>query len=197
MLYPSSENLLPVDGVVRYFGALLSEQQADEYFAQLMHEVDWQHDQVRMFGKLITTKRKIGWYGDKPFGYTYSQMKKTALPWTPGLSALKSWAEQVTGHTYNSCLANLYHDGSEGMAWHSDAEKMLLPRGAIASISLGAERVFGFKHQELGTVVKTSLAHGSLLVMEGATQEFWKHRLAPTKKTEGPRINLTFRTIVA
>ena len=84
MLYPSSENLLPYDGIVRYFGALLSEEQADGYYSQLMEEIDWQHDQVRMFGKLITTKRKIGWYGDQPFGYTYSQMKKTAFPGPQG-----------------------------------------------------------------------------------------------------------------
>ena len=111
------------------------------------------------------------------------------------MKQLKDLAEEKTGETYNSCLLNLYHDGSEGMAWHSDGEKQLKHHGAIASLSFGAERKFAFKHKQTKEVVALNLASGSLLVMKGSTQENWLHRLPPTKKINNPRINLTFRTI--
>ena len=118
-----------------------------------------------------------------------------ALPWTEDLIALKCIAEAVSGETYNSCLLNLYHDGNEGMAWHSDGEKELKKNGAIASLSFGAERKFAFKHKLSKEVVAVQLSHGSLLVMKGETQTHWMHRLPPSKRITSPRINLTFRTI--
>ncbi len=104
--------------------------------------------------------------------------------------------EQKTGETFNFCLLNLYHDGNEGMAWHSDGEKDLKKNGAIASLSFGAERKFAFKHKQTKETVSLTLEHGSLLVMSGSTQSYWLHRLPPTKKIFQPRVNLTFRTIV-
>lgn len=195
--YPDApHNILPQDGAVYYYGKLLSQSQADYYFEQLMTAIAWRNDEAIMFGKAIVTKRKVAWYGDKPFEYTYSNITKKALPWTPELIALKQWAEQQSGATFNSCLLNLYHSGAEGMAWHSDGEKDLLRHGAIASISLGAERKFAFKHKITQQKIELMLEHGSLLVMTGATQEHWLHRLPPTIKIAKPRVNLTFRTIV-
>jgi alkylated DNA repair dioxygenase AlkB len=109
---------------------------------------------------------------------------------------LKHKIEQETGETFNSCLLNLYHDGSEGMAWHSDGEKDLKKNGAIASLSFGAERKFAFKHKDTKEKVELILEHGSLLVMKDETQTHWLHRLPPTTKSKLPRVNLTFRTIV-
>src|SRR6185503_3712203 len=99
------------------------------------------------------------------------------------------------GETYNSCLLNLYHDGSEGMAYHSDGETDLKKNGAIASLSFGAERKFSFKHKQTKETVSVILEHGSLLVMKDTTQTNWLHRLPPTKLITKPRVNLTFRTI--
>lgn len=110
--------------------------------------------------------------------------------------ALKQKAEELSGETFNSCLLNLYHNGDEGMAWHSDGEKDLKKNGAIASLSFGAERKFVFKHKIDKTTISLNLAHGSLLLMKGTTQTHWLHRLPPTKLVSKPRINLTFRTIV-
>ncbi|RKE91984.1 alkylated DNA repair dioxygenase AlkB [Ichthyenterobacterium magnum] len=149
-----------------------------------------------MFGKRIITKRKVAWYGEKPFEYSYSNTTKLALPWTKTLLILKQLTEEKTEHTYNSCLLNLYHEGSEGMAWHSDDEKDLKKNGAIASLSFGAERKFAFKHKSTKEKTSLTLEHGSLLVMKGETQTYWLHRLPPTKLTTKPRINLTFRTII-
>jgi len=188
-------NLLPQDGIVRYHGSIFSMDVADQYYARLMERIDWRHDEAVIYGKRIQTKRKVAWYGDASFQYTYSRVTKYALPWTPELKELKSHIEDASGETYNSCLLNLYHSGSEGMAWHSDAEVDLEKDGAIGSLSFGAERRFSFKHNVTEQKVDVTLEHGSLLVMKGTTQSHWKHRLPPTKKVTQPRINLTFRKI--
>jgi alkylated DNA repair dioxygenase AlkB len=190
-------NLLPGDGVALYYGTIFNKVQADNYYTSLLNGIEWQNDQAFIYGKLITTKRKVAWYGDKNFEYTYSKITKQALPWNKKLLELKTITENVTGESYNSCLLNLYHNGEEGMAWHSDAEKTLKENGAIASLSFGAERKFAFKHKTTSETVSLILQHGSLLLMKGVTQKNWLHRLPPTKQKFGPRINLTFRTIIS
>lgn len=189
-------NVLPHDGAALYHGTLLSRGEADWYFANLLHSVDWRPDEAIIYGKHIHTKRKVAWYGDKPFQYSYSNTTKQALPWSSLLLSLKAIVERQTGESFNSCLLNLYHNGSEGMAWHSDAETDLKRDGAIASLSFGAERKFCFKHKRSKALVSVKLQHGSLLVMQGTTQSHWLHRLPPTKTVQEPRVNLTFRTIV-
>lgn len=188
-------NLLPRDGCVHYYGTVMPPRDADQYFDALLHKIAWKNDEALIFGKKIITKRKVAWYADQPFSYTYSKTTKTALPWTKDLLALKKIIEHEAGETFNSCLLNLYHNGSEGMAWHSDAEKDLKKNGAIGSLSLGAKRKFSFKHKKTKESVSQILNHGSLLVMKGTTQTNWLHRLPPTKTVQLPRINLTFRTI--
>jgi len=191
-----TKNLLPRDGTVRYFGKILNEKDAIHYLNVLLNKIEWKNDEAIIFGKKIITKRKVAWYGEKPFQYTYSKTTKLALPWTTELLELKSKVEQESGETFNSCLLNLYHDGSEGMAWHSDGEKDLKKNGAIASVSFGSERKFAFKHKETKEKVELVLEHGSLLMMKDETQTHWLHRLPPTTKSKTPRVNLTFRTII-
>ncbi len=188
-------SILPYDGAVDYYGSIMSELVASRYYEALLNDIEWKADQALIFGKLITTKRAVAWYADEPFSYTYSKITKTALLWNEILLDLKQIVESKCGETFNSCLLNLYHDESEGMAWHSDGEKDLKKEGAIASLSFGSERKFSFKHKKEGTKIDIVLPHGSLLVMKGSTQENWLHRLPPTKIKKGPRINLTFRTI--
>ncbi len=190
-----TKNILPKDGTVNYYGKLLDPKSADHYFEVLLHTILWRNDEAIIFGKKIITKRKVAWYGEKEFQYTYSKTTKLALPWTKELLELKEKTEHETGETFNSCLLNLYHNGSEGMAWHSDGEKDLKKNGAIASLSFGAERKFAFKHKETKEKISLQLEHGSLLVMKNATQTHWLHRLPPTTSVHTPRINLTFRTI--
>ena len=188
-------NLLPKDGTVDYYGVVFNKKEADNYFSELMNSIEWKNDEAIIFGKLITTKRKVAWYAEKEFSYTYSKITKTSLLFTDVLLDIKNRVQGLTGETYNSCLLNLYHNGSEGMAWHSDGEKDLKKHGAIASVSFGAERKFGFKHKETKETIWKYLPNGSLLVMKDETQDHWLHRLPPTKKVNKPRINLTFRTI--
>lgn len=188
-------NCLPHGGEVYYFGSIFTTSLAHDYLKRLFTEIEWEHDKINRFGKTIVTKRKVAWYGDFEFSYTYSNSTKKALPWCSVLLELKVLVEQLSGEKYNSCLLNLYHTGAEGMGWHCDAEKEIKKNSAIASISFGAERKFVFKHKHSQETVSLFLQHGSLLVMKGETQTYWLHRLPHALKVSLPRINLTFRMI--
>jgi alkylated DNA repair dioxygenase AlkB len=192
----SRQNILPFDGTVQYFGKVFSLAESNHYLTALLKTIEWKNDEAIIFGKRIVTKRKVAWYGDQDFEYTYSNISKKALLWTKELIVLKTVCEKLTGETYNSCLLNLYHNGDEGMAWHSDGEKDLKKNGAIASLSFGAARKFAFKHKGTKKTISLVLDPGSLLVMKDETQSHWLHRLPPTKLVSLPRVNLTFRTIV-
>ena len=189
-------NLLPRDGTVNYFGPILSVTETKRYYQTLLRDIPWKNDEAVIFGKHIVTARKVAWYGDSNFSYTYSGTTKQALAWTPELAALKAIVETLTNTVFNSCLLNLYHDGNEGMAWHSDDEKSLGKDSTIASVSLGAEREFRLKHKRTDDKVSIMLESGSLLVMKDTTQTHWLHCIPKSKRITTPRINLTFRTMV-
>lgn len=189
-------NVLPFDGEALYYRPIFNKPAADAYFEDLLHGVPWKPDEGTMFGKHFITDRKVAWYGDEDFPYTYSHKTRVALPWTPTLHRLKAKVENVSGVTYNSCLLNFYELGDYGMGWHQDNEKELGDEPAIASVSFGAHRRFDFKHKEAQQKISIILEHGSLLVMRGVTQTYWQHQLPKTKKVSGARINLTFRTII-
>jgi alkylated DNA repair dioxygenase AlkB len=189
-------NLLDRDGIVNYYGKIMTSFEANRYFELLLNNILWENDKAIIFGKSIVTKRKVAWYGDSDYLYTYSNSTKQALAWTEELLFLKQTIENVTGANYNSCLLNLYHNGNEGLGWHSDDEESLGKNNNIASLSLGAERKFLFKHKLTKQNVSILLEHGSLLVMKGSTQSNWLHSLPKSRKISQPRINLTFRTII-
>jgi len=189
-------NLLPKEGVVNYYGPIMSRGEANTYLVSLINTIAWKNDEVIVFGKHIITKRQMAWYGNKPFEYTYSNTTKKALAWTDKLLVLKTMVEKNCNETFNSCLLNLYHDGREGMAWHTDNEPELAVNAAIASLSFGGERKFSFKHKDDKSKVSLILQQGSLLVMKGKTQAHWLHCMSPTTKIDKPRVNLTFRTII-
>ena len=191
-----TKNWLPKDGTVNYYGKLFAAEKSASYLHKLLETIAWRNDEAIIFGKKIVTQRKVAWYGDKPFEYTYSKVTRHALPWTAELLELKTAIENETGETFNSCLLNLYHNGNEGMAWHCDEERDLKKNGAIGSLTFGAERKFVLKHKETDEKVEVILENGSLLVMKDTTQTFWLHRLPTTKRITEPRVNLTFRTIV-
>lgn len=189
-------NLLPYDGVADYYGKVLDQSTASKYFDSLMNNIEWRNDEAVIFGRHIITKRKVAWYGDGGYSYTYSKITRHALAWTKELLELKQISEQLTGASFNSCLLNLYHNGDEGVAWHSDDEKALAPNGAIASLSFGAARRFSFRHKKTKETTSVLLESGSLLVMKDETQTAWVHSLPKSKTVTKPRINLTFRTMI-
>jgi alkylated DNA repair dioxygenase AlkB len=192
----NNTNLLPYDGEVIYYGKVMGTANANHYLDILINTIACKNDEAVIFGRHIITKRKVAWYADNDYSYTYSNTTKRALPWTNELLALKALTENLTGHQFNSCLLNLYHNGDEGMAWHSDYEKALGKDTAIASLSFGAERKFALKHRESKHPLSLILEHGSLLIMKGSTQSNWLHSLPKSKKIKEPRVNLTFRTMI-
>ena len=194
-LAPTEMNLLPKDGGATYIPGFFDPEHCAALFTSLQSTIDWKEDQLLMFGKLITTKRKVAWVGDAGCSYTYSGVKKFPQAWTADLLHIKHKLESLTHSTFNSCLLNLYHDGDEGMGWHSDDEKELDSAAPIASVSLGGTRKFAFKHKLDKTSVSLFLEDGSVLLMQPPTQEFWQHSLTKTKRAVAPRINLTFRAI--
>lgn len=189
-------NLLPQDGQVYYLPEFLSADVVDRYLHSLLELPQWRSDVVKMFGKEIVTARKVVWFGDPECGYTYSGKRKEPEAWNSDVIDLKAMVERFSEVSYNSCLANLYHHGGEGMGWHADNEKELGLEPNIAVISLGAERKFKLKHRETKEVVDVMLGHGSLLMMSGETQKHWLHTLPVSKRVKEPRVSLTFRQIM-
>tara|TARA_B100000579_G_scaffold155374_1_gene126411 strand:- start:227 stop:850 length:624 start_codon:yes stop_codon:yes gene_type:complete len=191
----TSQTIINKDGLAIYFDSLIPEEKSELFLLQLSKNIQWKNDESVIFGKHYITRRKTAWYGDSPFNYTYSKIKRTALPWTNELTEIKHIVENNESTRFNSCLLNFYHDGDDGMGWHSDNEKELEKNGVIASVSLGAERKFSFKHKKNKEKIDLILGNGSLLVMKEQIQTHWMHQLPKSKKIREPRINLTFRAI--
>ena len=191
----SSQTIINMDGIAIYTDSLIPTEKSEFLLLQLSKNIQWKNDESVIFGKHYITRRKTAWYGDGPFNYTYSKIKRTALPWTNELLEIKHIVENNESTKFNSCLLNLYHDGDDGMGWHSDNEKELKKNSVIASVSLGAERKFSFKHKKNKENTDLILGNGSLLVMKEQIQTHWMHQLPKSKKISEPRINLTFRTI--
>lgn len=189
----SDKNRLPYNGEVYFYGRIFNLEYIELIYERLLNEIEWRRDEAMIFGKHIITNRKIAWYADRTYTYTYSKIIRKSLPWVEVLLELKEKVEKLTGEPYNSCLLNLYHDGSEGMAWHSDDEKELKKQGSIASLSFGAGRKFALKHNKTKEKVEFILQSGDLLEMKGQTQSYWKHAILKTTKVRTPRISLTFR----
>jgi len=190
------ENILPFDGHSSYQPDFLSAAEAASAYQALLHSTEWKHDEAVIFGRHIITSRKVAWYGDGNFDYAYSKITRTALPWTAELQSIRKRVEDACGVHFNSCLLNLYHNGTEGMAWHSDDENCMGPTPFIASLSLGAARRFSFKHKRTGEKADILLEPGSLLIMKENTQTNWLHCLPKSARVHSPRINLTFRRFI-
>ena len=186
-------NIINQDGTATYYGSIINDEQIDHFFQEILDRINWENERVMMSGKEIVTKRKVAFYSDANISYTYSSKTKKGLLWTPPLLELKTIIETITKSTYNACLLNLYHNGSESMGWHSDDEKEIVVNSSIASLSLGAERKFSFKHKHTKETVSLLLENGSLLEMKGSIQKNWWHTLPKATKIQSPRINLTFR----
>ena len=190
------QNLLPIDGSAQYYPEFISEEVSLSLIDQLEKSLRWDADQLIMFGKLVTTRRKVAWVGDPECTYTYSRVKRNPQAWTPELLSMKTRLEKLTQSEFNSCLLNFYHDGADGMGWHSDDEKELDTKSPIASLSLGSTRKFAFRHKINKSTISIFLEDGSALIMNAPTQQFWQHALLKTKTIHTPRINLTFRKII-
>ncbi|HYD94826.1 MAG TPA: alpha-ketoglutarate-dependent dioxygenase AlkB [Noviherbaspirillum sp.] len=170
------------------------------FLQALLRETAWRQETITLWGKAHLQPRLSAWHGDAGRGYSYSGVVLTPQPWTPPLLRIKADIEQATGWHFNSVLLNLYRDERDSVGWHSDAEPELGSCPAIASLSLGETRSFRLRHKtrrDLKPVVAIDLDDGCLLLMAGPTQRCWQHSVPKESGTRGPRINLTFRTILA
>ena len=171
----------------------------DELLRELIDSTIWQQKEITLFGKAHQQPRLSAWYGDNESFYTYSGITLQPRPWNQTLLNLKARIESMVAHGFNSVLLNYYRDHRDSMGMHSDDESELGKRPVIASLSLGEERTLLLRHRyrkDLGTL-KLPLPSGSLLVMKGDTQRHWKHGITKQNQPCGPRVNLTFRTIIA
>ena len=190
-------NLLPTDGEAFLYPGFYAAAEAGRYFQELLAEISWRQEQVRMFGKWVEQPRRIAWHGDPGKAYTYSGLRLEPAPWTPALAYMRERLNACAGVHFNSVLLNLYRDGRDSMGWHSDDEAELGPHPVIASLSFGGVRRFRFRHRRDKSLspIGLDLPPGSLLLMRGATQHHWQHCLPKTARQVAPRINLTFRVI--
>ena len=184
-----------LDADVQYYPNWLGINDADVFFAQLKQNLSWSQDYIRIYGRDVKIPRLQCWMGDPDATYTYSGLLMTPLAWAEPVLKIKAYCQQETGHAFNSVLANWYRDGQDSMGMHSDDEPELGSQPVIASVTLGEPRKFIFKHKQLGTKHEIPLAHCSLLVMRGDTQQYWQHGINKTKRAIDDRINLTFRHI--
>ncbi len=197
MLFNTEPHTLSLpDAEIIYYPQFFDKEQADQIYAELLQEIAWQQDNITVFGKTHPQPRLTALYGNEGKPYSYSNIIMQPNPWNTLLQKIKYLIEFRTECQFTTVLLNQYRDGKDSNGWHSDNEKELGTNPIIASLSFGAERVFQLKHNTIADAKKSIvLEHGSLLLMKGSTQHFWKHQIPKTAKPIGNRINLTFRSI--
>ncbi len=192
-----AERLPLPDAEVYFYRVFFSAAESDRFLTELLEKTPWKQEQIRWYGKLINLPRLTAWYGDAGKVYKYSGITVEPNAWTDSLLKIKALIEAATGVVFNSVLLNLYRDGRDSVAWHSDNEAELGPQPVIGSVSFGETRPFNFRHKKTPSLrAKVELSHGSYLLMKGPTQDCWVHEIPKTSRKVRERINLTFRTIV-
>lgn len=173
-----------------------NENRSQDLFDALYNELPWEAGEIKLFGKTHKIPRKQVMFADQGLEYGYSGIKLSVLDWNGKVKRIKSNIEREYDFNFNACLANLYRDGKDSNGWHADNEKELGLNPVIASLSLGAERTFKMKHLNSNERIDFKMSSGSLLIMGGEMQHYWKHQIPKSKTVVNPRINLTFRKLV-
>lgn len=184
------------DAEIVYYPNFFDQTDANAIFEKLKTSTNWQQDEITVFGKKHLQPRLTALFGNNGKSYSYSNIKMMPSPWTALLEKIKLKIQSVVQTNFSTVLLNFYRSGQDSNGWHADDEKELGQNPVIASVSFGAPRFFYLKHiTNKSLKQKILLEHGSLLVMSGTTQHFWKHQIPKTTKQVAERINLTFRLI--
>jgi alkylated DNA repair dioxygenase AlkB len=187
------------DAEVYYLHHLLLGRTHEAILNELITQTPWRQEKVILWAKQFQQPRLVAWYGDPGRNYSYSGIKLTPMPWTGLLQEIRESVETAAAASFNSVLLNYYRNNRDSMGYHSDDEPELGHRPVIASLSLGEERTFVMKHKtdKYAKPFRLRLASGSLLLMKGDTQTYWKHGIIKETRPRGARVNLTFRTILS
>lgn len=196
-LFPKVPYRIDLSGAdIMYYPNFLTPEEATHFYTSIHQDTPWQQDDITVFGKVYPQPRLTALYGNNGRSYSYSNITMHPHEFTFALCEIKKRVENIAQVEFTTCLINLYRNGQDSNGWHSDDEKELGKNPTIASVSLGADRVFKFRDKKAtSNVLKLLLEHGSLLLMRGATQHNWQHQLPKTSKVAEPRINLTFRVV--
>lgn len=190
-----NETIKITNGEYIYIPDFYGKTMANYYLQQLMNTIEWKQESMNMYGKQIPFPRLTSWYGENDKPYSFSGITLQPHPWSKELLEIKEKIDHKSDANFNSVLLNRYRDGNDSISWHTDAEKELGINPVIASVNFGAERKFQLKHKNTDEKIEIILKHGSLLIMKGELQHFWKHQVPKTKLKIEERINLTFRVI--
>ncbi len=188
-------NLVSRDGELFFIDHFIKPEEAAGFCQKLLHGLDWREEEIFIYGKPVRVPRLVCWYGEPEAVYRYSGVTHIPLTWTPILDDLRARVERISGHHFNSLLANLYRNGNDAMGWHADNEKDLGSNPFIASLSFGDKRLFKLRHKKSRETIDLLLGDGNLLLMGGCLQHHWQHCLPRTSQSKDARINLTFRLI--
>lgn len=198
------EKQIAEGGLLQYDDKFLPEDYATKLFRYLTDNVSWEKKMYTDYrtGNQYPQPRLTAWYADDPnMEYSYSGITQKVQPWNDKLAELRDLICKVSGVEYNSVLLNLYRDGKDSVGSHADDERELGTNANIASVSLGATRKFilsQYKRSNKKIVdefgyEEYELVNGSLLIMSGTTQHYWKHSIPKDSSVTESRINLTFR----
>ncbi|MES1221736.1 MAG: alpha-ketoglutarate-dependent dioxygenase AlkB [Bacteroidota bacterium] len=189
-------DILPYNGEAILYSHFFSAEEINEYFNNLLNEIEWKQEPIKIFGKEVMQPRLTAWHGDSDKPYTYSGITMQPHAWTKSLEAIRKKIEPIAGIVFTSALLNLYRDGSDSMGWHRDNEKELGNQPIIGSVSFGATRTFQFRNYKTKKDLKSlELSNGSFLLMRGDTNHYWEHQVPKTKQVLKERVNITFRVI--
>ena len=180
-----------------YYSNFFDKKLSNKLFSKLLKNITWKNDTFKIMGKNIVLKRRTAWYGDDGKTYKYSGTVRKPQLWNKDLKSIKSKIEKRTNFIFNSVLLNDYKNGHIGMGFHSDDEKELGSKPVVASLSFGVSRDIYYKNKCNNNLkkIKILIEDGSLLIMKGETQKYWKHSIPIRRKIKERRINLTFRYI--
>lgn len=172
-------------------------QDADRLLDQILSDVPWEQQEITVFNRKMPMPRLTCWMGEA--SYTYSNLLNLPAPWLEPVAEIRDQVSALTEQQFNGALLNLYRDGKDSMGWHADDEKSLGESPLIPSVNLGATRRIRFKPRKgnSGDAFGFDLPHGSVLMMQGATQQNWLHTITKTAKPVGERINITLRSVKA
>jgi alkylated DNA repair dioxygenase AlkB len=183
------------NGEIGFVPDFISQELANYYFKLFQESLSFQQGTITLFGKTHPIPRLEAFFGIDNQVYSYSGKTLETQSFTKELLEVKTLIEEISDEKLNCVLVNLYRDGKDSNGWHADNEPELGKNPVIASLSLGASRRFDLKHNTTKEKISIELNHGSLLIMKGEMQHYWKHQIAKTTKVSTPRINLTFRYI--